>query len=81
MSYFTWKEDGLTSDCESLESMASRFEESAKLMRKMAKEGFHVEKTKNKQLIKHSDPKIFKEWGFVSEEAPYKQLALINELP
>ena len=44
MSYFTWKETGLTSDCESLEAMASRFEESAKLMRRMAKEGFILKK-------------------------------------
>ena len=39
MSYFTWKEAGLTSDCETLESMASRFEEAAKLMRKMSEKG------------------------------------------
>ena len=38
MSYFTWKESGLTSDCSTLEAMASRFEESAKLMRKMSQE-------------------------------------------
>ena len=35
MSYFTWKETGLTSDCSSLGAMASRFEEAAKLMRRM----------------------------------------------
>ena len=77
MSYFTWKEAGLTSDCESLDAMASRFEESAKLMRRMAKEGFIVEKRSNKQLITHKDPNIFDNWGFISEEAPYKQLTLI----
>ncbi len=77
MYYFTWKEEGLTKDCSSLEAMAYRFEESAKLMRKMAQEGFKVEKKNNHQLITHSDPKIFKEWGFISEEAPYKQLRLI----
>ncbi len=76
MSYFTWKETGLTKDCESLESMAYRFEESAKLMRKMANEGFVLKKKKNKQLITHSDPNIFKEWGFITEEAPFRQLAL-----
>ena len=51
MSYFTWKETGLTKDCESLEAMASRFEESAKLMRKMAREGFILKIEKKKQLI------------------------------
>ncbi len=79
MSYFTWKEAGLTSDCETLEAMASRFEESAKLMRRMAKEGFQVEKKENNQLITHNDPNVFKEWGFICEEAPYKQLTLIPE--
>ena len=44
MTYFTWKEEGLTNDCETLNSMASRFEESARLMRKMSAEGFKVEK-------------------------------------
>ena len=34
MTYFTWKEEGLTKDCETLDSMAARFEESARLMRK-----------------------------------------------
>ena len=77
MSYFTWKETGLTQDCESLESMAFRFEESAKLMRRMSKEGFVLKKTQNKQFITHSDANIFKEWGFISEEAPFRQLALI----
>ena len=31
MTYFTWKEEGLTNDCETLNSMAARFEESAAL--------------------------------------------------
>jgi hypothetical protein len=39
MSYFTWKEAGLTSDCSSLEAMASRFEEAASLMRPNGKTG------------------------------------------
>ena len=77
MSYFTWQESGLTSDCESLEAMAFRFEESAKLMRKMAIEGFKLEKSKNIQLITHKDPKIFESWGFINEEPPFKQLTLI----
>ncbi len=79
MSYFTWKETGLTSDCKSLEAMASRFEESAKLMRRMAQEGFTLKNTRKQQLITHSDSSIFKDWGFISEEAPFKQLKLIPD--
>jgi hypothetical protein len=44
MTYFTWRESGLTAECSSLEAMASRFEESASLMRRMANEGFQVER-------------------------------------
>ena len=36
MSFFTWKDDGLTSDCVSLDAMASRFEETAKLIKKLS---------------------------------------------
>ena len=79
MSYFTWKETGLTSDCETLEAMASRFEESAKLMRKMAKEGFKLQKNNKTQFISHPDKNIFNSWGFISEEPPYRQLALISD--
>ena len=32
MSYFTWKEAGLTADCTSLEAMAARFEEALSLI-------------------------------------------------
>ncbi len=77
MAYFTWKEEGLTSDCESLDSMASRFEESARLMRKMSAEGFKVEKRNKRQIITHYDSKIFNDWGFITEEPPYQQLTLI----
>ena len=79
MSYFTWNEQGLTSDCQTLEAMASRFEESAKLLRRMAQEGFKLKLKKKNQLIIHTDPEIFKEWGFISEEMPYKQLTLIPD--
>ena len=79
MSYFTWKESGLTSDCSSLEAMASRFEESARLMRKLSDEGFQLKSDNNKQLIIHSDPKIFDDWGFINEEGPYKQLMLMPD--
>ena len=79
MTYFTWKEEGLTNDCETLDSMAARFEESARLMRKMSEKGFKVEKRNNRQIITHTDKKIFNDWGFVSEEPPYQQLTLILE--
>ncbi len=80
MAYFTWKEAGLTQDCESLEAMAYRFEESAKLMRKMAKEGFVLRRKNNKQLITHKNPNIFTEWGFITEEKPFRQLTLIPDI-
>ncbi len=79
MTYFTWKEEGLTNDCATLDSMAARFEESARLMRKMSAEGFKVEKRNKCQIITHTDSKIFNDWGFISEEQPYKQLTLILE--
>ena len=79
MAYFTWKEEGLTNDCESLNSMAARFEESARLMRKMSAEGFKVKKINKRQIITHLDSKIFNDWGFISEEPPYQQLTLILE--
>ena len=79
MYYFTWKEEGLTKDCSSLEAMAYRFEESAKLMRKMAQQGFTLNKTPTGQLITHKDPTTFKEWGFINEASPYLQLTLIPD--
>ena len=79
MTYFTWKEKGLTSDCSSLDAMASRFEESARLIRRMAQEGFQLKQKEGKQLITHKDQKIFESWGFISEEPPYRQLALIED--
>jgi len=79
MTYFTWKEEGLTNDCETLNSMAARFEESARLMRKMSADGFKVERKNNRQMITHTDSKIFNNWGFISEEPPSQQLTLILE--
>jgi len=79
MSFFTWNDKGLTSDCSSLDAMASRFEETAKLMKRLSKKGFQLKKDKNRQLIIHSDPDVFDEWGFISEERPFKQLSLIPE--
>ena len=79
MSFFTWKDNGLTSDCSSPEAMASRFEEAAKLMKKLSQKGFKLKNTQKNQLIIHSDPKMFDQWGFISEELPFKQLCLIPE--
>ena len=79
MSFFTWKDKGLTSDCSSLDAMASRFEETANLMKKLSKKGFKLRKYKQSQLIIHPDPDVFDEWGFISEERPFKQLSLIPE--
>ena len=62
MSYFTWKENGLTADCSSLEAMATRFEEAASLMRRMAKEGFKLNKKEGAQIIIHKNEVTFEEW-------------------
>ena len=79
MSYFTWKETGLTSDCSTLEAMASRFEESAKLMRRMAQNGFKLESHKKKKHITHEDETEFEAWGFINEEPIFRQLTLISD--
>jgi len=79
MSFFTWKDNGLTSDCSSLDAMASRFEETASLMKKLSQKGFKLKKTTKCQLIIHSDPAVFDQWGFISEELPFKQLCLISD--
>ncbi len=77
MAYFTWKETGLTSDCASLESMAARFEEAAALMRRLAREGFQLERHPEGQRITHPDPGLFESYGFVSEEPPVRQLTML----
>ena len=59
--------------------MASRFEETAKPIKKLAEKGFKLKKTQKNQLIIHSDPQIFDQWGFISEELPFKQLSLIPD--
>ena len=79
MSFFTWKDDGLTSDCSSLDAMASRFEETESLIKRLSQKGFKLRKTHNNQLIIHSDPTVFDHWGFISEEGPFKQLCLIPD--
>ncbi len=80
MSYFTWKEAGLTADCASLEAMASRFEEAASLMRRMADRGFVLEQRNGAQHITHMDADIFQSWGFVNEEPAERQLTLMRDL-
>ena len=80
MSYFTWNEAGLTGDCASLDAMAARFEESAALMRRMAAEGFVVERHADGQHITHADAAVFEAYGFISEEPPVRQLTLMPEL-
>ena len=79
MNFFTWKDNGLTSDCSSLEAMASRFEETANLLKKLSQKGFKLKRREREQLIIHSDPEVFNQWGFISEEMPFKQLCLIPE--
>ena len=78
MAYFTWQEKGLTADCASLEAMAARFEEAAGLMRRMAAEGFELERHSDGQRITHPDDRIFASYGFISEEPPVRQLDLID---
>ena len=80
MTYFTWRETGLTGDCASLEAMAARFEESASLMRRMASEGFRLERKGSEQRITHPNPEVFEAWGFVSEASPVRHLTLIPDL-
>ncbi len=58
--------------------MASRYEESARLLRKMATEGFKLIDKNNKKLITHKNKTIFKSWGFISEESPFLQLKLVD---
>jgi hypothetical protein len=77
MAYFSWKDTGLTSDCASLEAMAARFEEAAALMRRMASEGFVLERHSRDQRITHADPGVFEAYGFINEESPVRQLTLL----
>jgi len=79
MSYFTWKETGLTTDCSSLEAMAARYEETARLIRNMSKKGFKLKRKEQQKLITHTDTKIFESWGFINEEPPFRQLTLIKD--
>lgn len=77
MPYFTWREHGLSSDCQSLEAIAARFEEAAALMRRLAKQGFRVEHVEGEQRITHSNAHVFEDFGFVDECGPGQQLELV----
>ena len=77
MPHFTWKDTGLTADCASLEAMAARFEEAATLMRRMAGEGFELERHSDGQRITHPEPDVFEAYGFINEESPVRQLTLL----
>lgn len=80
MAHFTWKEAGLTSDCASLDAMAARFEESAALMRRMAAEGFQLDREADGVArITHPDPGVFEAYGFINEESPERQLQLLDD--
>ena len=50
-------------------------------MRRMAQEGFQLERTNQQQRITHPTPDVFEAWGFVNEESPERQLTLIPDLP
>ncbi len=78
MSFFTWKDNGLTSECSSLDAMASRFEETANLMKKLSEKGFKLKKKHNSQLILHPDHKVFDQCGFISEEVPFYELCFMS---
>jgi hypothetical protein len=78
MAYFIWKEAALTADCASVDAMASRFEEAASLMRRMAAEGFWLERHADGVHINHADPAVFEAYGFVNEEPAAQQLTLLN---
>jgi hypothetical protein len=58
--------------------MAARFEEAAALMRRMAAEGFALERHSDGQHITHSDPAVFEAYGFIDEQSPVRQLNLIE---
>ena len=49
----------------------------AQLMRRMASEGFRVERIEGMQRITHDDEALFGAYGFISEESPVQQLDLV----
>ena len=68
MASFSWTECNLSADCPNLVSMAIRFEETAKLLRELAKDGFQLEATEQSRHIVHPNPKTFESWGFIEDE-------------
>ena len=68
MTYFTWRESGLTAECSSLEAMESRFDEAASLRRRMANEGGQVDRHGKQQRMTDTDPAGDGAWGVVRAE-------------
>lgn len=78
MPHFTWQDKGLSEDCHSLAAMAARFEEAAALMRRLAHDGFCLERQGGQQRITHMDPAVFAAFGFLDETGPGRQLDLVE---
>ena len=68
MASFTWNESTLSADCGTLEDMAERFEDTAALMRRLAKTGFAVKQQEGTRKITHVNDEIFKSFGFIIED-------------
>jgi hypothetical protein len=47
-------------------------------MRRLAAEGFWLERQADGPHINHADPAVFEAYGFVSEESPERQLTLLH---
>ena len=62
MPHFTWKDTGLTAEA---------------LMRRMADQGFELERHSDGQRITHPDSDVFEAYGFINEESPVRQLTLL----
>ena len=58
--------------------MAARFEEAAALMRRLAAEGFRLERDSQGQRITHPDPAVFEAYGFINEESAERQLTVFT---
>jgi hypothetical protein len=48
-------------------------------MRRMAAEGFALERHSDGQHITHGDAEVFEAYGFIDEESPVRQLTLIDQ--
>jgi hypothetical protein len=49
-------------------------------MRRMASEGFVLERHSDGQHITHSDDSVFAAYGFIDEQSPVRQLNLIDSI-